>query len=121
MGAGYEYDIIKTPHHTFNLGGGINHVSLEYNDGTPTIEGPAGRIALEYNGKLMENIRLTQKLAVLGMDDFTMKSSVTNLEYVFTRNVSVSLDHEITDYSRIARTSQEETETSTSLNLNFNF
>lgn len=120
-GVGYEYDVIKTPRHTVNLGGGINFLDLEYTDGTPGIDGVAGRIALNYDGQLTDNISLNQRVAYLGMEDFTLKSSNTSVEYSFTQNASVSLDHEITNYSRIAQTAKENTDSSTSLNLNFKF
>lgn len=121
VGVGYEHDIYKTPRHTVNLGGGISNVNLEYSDGTPSIEGPAGRVALSYNGKLTDSVSLDQKLVVLGMDGLTMKTSNTSLEYAFTAKSSVSLDHEVTNYSTIAQTAIDKTDSSTSLNLNFKF
>lgn len=121
MGIGYEYDLFKTKKHTINLSGGISNLKLEYNDGTPTIEGPAARLAFTYKGQITKNISLNQRLVGLGMEDLTMKTSNTSLQYAFTKRTSISLDHEITNYSSIANTAKDDTDDSTSLNFVFRF
>lgn len=121
IGVGYEYDLLKTKKHTVNLSGGVSNFKLEYNDGTPKIEGPAARLAFTYDAQLTKNISLNQKLVGLKMEDLTMKTSNTSLEYAFTKRTSVSLDHEVTHYSSIANTAKDDTDDSTSLNLVFRF
>lgn len=121
VGVGYEYDLFKTDRHNFNIGGGISNLKLEYNDGTPAIEGPAGRVALSYNGRITDKFSLDQTFVYLGSEDLTMKSSNTSLSYAFTPKTAISLDHEITNYSSIANTAIDDTDDSTSLNVVFKF
>lgn len=121
FGVGYEYDFIQSKRNTFNISGGLSNVNIEYNDGTPSIEGPAARLKLTYNGKLTKNFSLGQSFTGLGMEDLTMLTSNTSLKYNFTKRTAISLDHETTNYSSIANTAIDDTDDSTTLSLVFNF
>lgn len=126
-GVGYEYGLFKDDNHRVIVGAGLSMFTLDYTDGTASVEGPAARLSLRYRGQFGENTTFNQNFVYLGVDDdnrddiYSITRSKTALEYRMNEKFSIELSYEITWYSETALSAIDDKDDTTNITLNYRF
>lgn len=118
---GYQHSLLETKNHKISAGGGIGYLDVEYTDNTPSVSGAAGRLSLDYVGKVTENFTVSQKLAVMGKSGFTQQLSVTRLEYALSEKSSIALENEVEHFADAPITAIDNTDSTTGLKFIYKF
>jgi len=120
-GLGYEHKLLKAKNHKVTASIGGSYISIQYDDETPGITGPAGRASFNYNGKFASNFSLQSSFILTMTDGLTIKRSLVSLAYTLSERASISWENTIIHFSFIPPTAIAKRDISNSINLILTF
>jgi putative salt-induced outer membrane protein len=118
---GLGYRLLLGPTHKLSLESGVGWRATTFISALPDTQDVPVNLALAYEGRFNDNVRLTQRLSAEVGKDNTLYASTTDLNVKMNGHLSLSLIYGIRRNTKIAGTLGKMTDSLTTVNLVYSF
>ena len=115
------YKLLPGPVHTLDVEFGLGATRTSFVDSSADQSGAVGIAALNYVGRINDNVTLSQRLSAEAGSDNTLLASTTGLKVKMTDAFSLGLSHLIKRNSDIVGANGDKTDSLTTVNVIYGF